>query len=800
MSINLLNDKQFNDYLTDITYQGDGIPKQPNYRGDFESADYVEQHRDEIIKGILNQYIKLRVREYAMNLEDEPAFVLVDKNRSDLPGWTKQTFERGENIYEFKGALMSSKLRDDIITVRDYLYDAAGQYVDKVIRTARETEKKPKIRYDYLKTSNEFSTFEKALVAAEHWHEIMAEELAKRNRAKDHLEKSLKDVKKIMDLPDGLTAYELTSPEALDFESDNMGHCVGRGGYDAGVKDGSKKIYSIRDAKGEPHATLEVRGNKVHQIKGKANKALIHKYVSATVQFINNMGLDVVNDLDKIHAIKQDGKIWDIFKLPKGFVVKGDLNLGEQKLTELPDLSTIVVKGAFNCSHNNLINLHGCPQSIAGGFDCSCNQLTSLEGGPQSVDGWFDCHDNQLTSLVGAPQTGNGSFICSKNQLIDLHGAPQNVNGNFVCNHNKLTSLDYAPRNVKWDFDCSYNELTSLKGAPQNVGASFNCSSNQLSSLEGASQTVKGDFFCSYNKLVSLQKGPQHVGGDFQCSGNLLTDLNGGPKYVGRCFYCNDNQLTNLSGAPYTVEDSFNCSNNKLTSLVGAPQKLIGFFKCSKNQLIDLRGAPKIVGTYFDCSYNKLVSLEGAPEYVGGEFDCSYNRLIDLRGAPQTESGGFNCSNNRLISLQGAPQIVNAGFCCSNNKLTSLEGSPESVSTYFDCANNQLTDLHGAPRYVGHVFTVADNPLKSLFGLPERIDGILRVGTLSNSAEIIAPEHLRNIISSIPLSQVEIMIENGRRLSVKENLLAGIEKLHQKQISEKSQEQSIVGNTGGSRV
>ena len=69
MPINLLNDKNFNDYLTDITYQGSGVPKQPNYRGDFESADYVEQHRDEIIKGILNQYIKLRVRDYVMNLE-----------------------------------------------------------------------------------------------------------------------------------------------------------------------------------------------------------------------------------------------------------------------------------------------------------------------------------------------------------------------------------------------------------------------------------------------------------------------------------------------------------------------------------------------------------------------------------------------------------------------------------------------------------------------------------------------------------------------------------------------------------
>jgi len=88
MALNLLNDKAFNDYLTDITYAGEPAPKQQNYRGEFESPDYVYQHRDEIVKGILNQYIKLRVREYILNMENEPAFVPVDKNRADLPSWT----------------------------------------------------------------------------------------------------------------------------------------------------------------------------------------------------------------------------------------------------------------------------------------------------------------------------------------------------------------------------------------------------------------------------------------------------------------------------------------------------------------------------------------------------------------------------------------------------------------------------------------------------------------------------------------------------------------------------------------
>ena len=46
MSLNLLNEKSFNDYLTDIVYQGESVPKQQSYNGEFESPDYVEQHRD----------------------------------------------------------------------------------------------------------------------------------------------------------------------------------------------------------------------------------------------------------------------------------------------------------------------------------------------------------------------------------------------------------------------------------------------------------------------------------------------------------------------------------------------------------------------------------------------------------------------------------------------------------------------------------------------------------------------------------------------------------------------------------
>jgi hypothetical protein len=50
----------------------------------------------------------------------------------------------------------------------------------------------------------------------------------------------------------GVSALE----ESLKYEGDTMGHCVG--GYCPDVESGRTRIYSLRDAKGEPHVTIEV--------------------------------------------------------------------------------------------------------------------------------------------------------------------------------------------------------------------------------------------------------------------------------------------------------------------------------------------------------------------------------------------------------------------------------------------------------------------------------------------------------------------------------------------------------------
>jgi hypothetical protein len=83
----------------------------------------------------------------------------------------------------------------------------------------------------------------------------------------------------VMAMAGGFRMVRLVTPEALDRESVGMGHCIGQGSYDQYLKDGSREFYSLRDARNQPHATVEVDVEKhaVLQCQGKENHAPVGK-------------------------------------------------------------------------------------------------------------------------------------------------------------------------------------------------------------------------------------------------------------------------------------------------------------------------------------------------------------------------------------------------------------------------------------------------------------------------------------------------------------------------------------------
>jgi hypothetical protein len=67
-----------------------------------------------------------------------------------------------------------------------------------------------------------------------------------------------KDIKPVKKFPDGYSVVELLSDGAYREEGNAMGHCVGSYCSESDTYNKYRKIYSLRDSDGNPHATIEV--------------------------------------------------------------------------------------------------------------------------------------------------------------------------------------------------------------------------------------------------------------------------------------------------------------------------------------------------------------------------------------------------------------------------------------------------------------------------------------------------------------------------------------------------------------
>ena len=140
------------------------------------------------------------------------------------------------------------KITPDQLKSGNFSMDAAVRHVAKI----NEWRDKTKAEADLVRANNAATVLHKDYPdKGFKWVELRQPELPegfKKSNYKDF----------VLD-PDG---NELVHPgkqqlaDALKYEGETMGHCVG--GYCEDVASGRSRIYSLRDAKGQPHVTVEV--------------------------------------------------------------------------------------------------------------------------------------------------------------------------------------------------------------------------------------------------------------------------------------------------------------------------------------------------------------------------------------------------------------------------------------------------------------------------------------------------------------------------------------------------------------
>jgi hypothetical protein len=107
--------------------------------------------------------------------------------------------------------------------------------------------------------------------------------------------------------------------DALKYEGDTMGHCVG--GYCDDVAGGRSRIFSLRDAKGQPHVTVETS-------PGKA-KAVLPSGREVDKQFLLSAGLSPRVADDVMYAVDRDKSIVQHLTQARGHVGYGSAPYNE---------------------------------------------------------------------------------------------------------------------------------------------------------------------------------------------------------------------------------------------------------------------------------------------------------------------------------------------------------------------------------------------------------------------------------------------------------------------------------------
>ncbi|MCQ2562531.1 MAG: hypothetical protein MJ158_02875 [Alphaproteobacteria bacterium] len=118
------------------------------------------------------------------------------------------------------------------------------------------------------------------------------------------------------------------------------------------------------------------------------------------------------------YLLEQDGQVYDLYHLPKNFVIKGNVYLAESNFMQsgrLPDMSSVTVLGDFDCSECELTSLKGAPKAVHGNFRCDYNHLKNFVGAPKIVKGriYYMTYDMLGEDILrGFPKEFN-EFHCS---------------------------------------------------------------------------------------------------------------------------------------------------------------------------------------------------------------------------------------------------------------------------------------------------------------------------------------------------------------------------------------------------
>lgn len=229
--------------------------------------------------------------------------------------------------------------------------------------------------------------------------------------------------------PDGAKIVRLLTPQALDAESAQMGHCVGHGAYDAKLEKAVCNFFSLRSPSGKARATLEVNTfhNALIQCRGRQNQAPIPKYTPYIRDFVDEQQLRLNESPMMTGLVRSGERTYDVHNLPNNFRYDGDLTLTGTRIQKLPDGLTVTgnldvsgtdlkalprglhVGGVLRACYTKITAIPS-DMTVRGHIDLSHTKLAAVPPGFRAP-GWLDLSHTPLKELPAAISIGKSLYV-----------------------------------------------------------------------------------------------------------------------------------------------------------------------------------------------------------------------------------------------------------------------------------------------------------------------------------------------------------------------------------------------------
>jgi len=179
-------------------------------------------------------------------------------------------------------------------------------------------------------------------------------------------------IKHIMNLPGGMNAVQLQGPDIIFRENQklNIG-LLYRNVLDSA---NDTEYYTLRTGDNRARVMIAVKNGAVQMCRG-INRSRPANYMNQIITFIIGRGFDVVADMACTGIIRQKNHYYNVYDLPKKFTVWGNMDLSYAGLYHLPDMHSVIIRGNYDISGNNLTDFMGLPAEVFGDFIVRDNEF-----------------------------------------------------------------------------------------------------------------------------------------------------------------------------------------------------------------------------------------------------------------------------------------------------------------------------------------------------------------------------------------------------------------------------------------